>query len=106
MKKFVMFLAIGLGFANVVSADVATENETLARVVQILNSLKPLINEAELQHDEGERIGFDYHGLRADLENVKAGIAHKFDQTLLEPRIIQPIKGDYLIVRNQSKRSV
>lgn len=106
MNKLAVLLSIGLGFVNVAAADVAKENETLARVVQILNSLKPLINEAELQHDEGERIGFDYHGLRADLAKVKAGIAHKFDQTLLEPRIIQPIKGDYLIVRNPHKRSV
>lgn len=104
MNKLGVFLAIGLGLSNAVLADTARENEALARVVQVLNSLKPLINEAELQQDDRERIVFDYKNLRADIEKVKSGISHKFSQTLTEPRVIQPIKGDYIIIKSKPKR--
>lgn len=101
IKIFILLLICLLSISA--RADTALENETLARIVHVLDSLQPLIQEAQAQQESGERVQFDYVALRQDIQRVKTGIQRKFAENRLEPRIIKPIQGDYLIIRSQTK---
>lgn len=85
-------------------ADTDIENEDLARIVRMLNSLTPLINEAEHQSDPNNRVSFNYDELRLDLNKIKQGIQRKWDPNLtLQPRVINSISGDYIVFRNKQR---
>lgn len=101
-KKLIVYGMLCL-FSASAYADTARENETLARIVHVLDSLQPLIQKAEQEQDTGERAQFDYAALRQDITRVKAGIERKFAAYPLEPRVIKPIQGDYLSIRARQK---
>lgn len=97
---FLICISLGL-FSNLVLADTELENEALTRTIHVLDSLKPLINEAERQQDKNTRTQFQYDALRQDLEKIKTGINEKLNPITIEPRVVTPIDGDY--VRFQEK---
>jgi RAQPRD family integrative conjugative element protein len=78
-------------------ADPDLENEDLRCIVNVLNSLTPIIQEARLQQTQDTRIEFQYSALQSDLNKIKAGIEQKLNPVTVEPRIISPVKGDYII---------
>lgn len=77
-------------------ADSELENASLARIVNVLNSLNPLIDEAQRQQDKNTRVQFQYDVLKNDLLKIKAGINAKLKQVSIEPRVVTPLQGDYL----------
>jgi len=83
-------------FINPVYADTDLENEDLARIKQVLNSLTPLINEAEQEQNKSARIQFQYDWLRSDINQIKQGIDQKIKASPLEPRRVTPLYGDYI----------
>jgi RAQPRD family integrative conjugative element protein len=100
MKTFHCLMASAFAFlilsAAPVYADTDLENAALARIVNVLNSVSPLIDEAERQQDKTARVQFQYQALRADINKIKTGIEQKLQTTSIEPRVVLPIQGDYL----------
>ncbi len=69
--------------------------------------MQPLIIAAEKSQPANTRIKFHYtqyrdnhgnvhHGLLEDIQAIKFGITQKLNDTSVEPRVVAPIKGDYL----------
>jgi RAQPRD family integrative conjugative element protein len=96
-------LALGILQAAPLYADTDLENTDLARIVNILNSINPLLDEAERQQDKTARVQFQYQALRADLNQIKIGITQKLQTTSIEPRVVMPIQGDYLKQRGSHR---
>lgn len=85
-------------------ADTEIENEDLVRITRVLNSLTPLINEAEQQSDPNGRVAFNYNELRSDINKIKQGIQKKWDPSLtLEPQVVKPLNGDYIALRSKQR---
>jgi RAQPRD family integrative conjugative element protein len=84
--------ALPLPFA---SADADGEREVLARIDHELQSIEPLIREAESQANPDARIRFQYDWLRQDLSRVRQGIQAHIDAPRTEPRTFPPLRGDY-----------
>ena len=92
----ISIFTVGILMTTSLKADTELENESLARIVQVLDSLTPIIDEAQRQADNNSRIQFQYDALRSDINKIKGGIEQKLNPPALEPRIIAPIQGDYL----------
>ncbi len=85
-------------------ADTELEHTALARVLNVLDSLTPLINEAESQQEQHARLQFHYDWLRDDINQIKQGIEQKLKTPCIEPRIIKPLKGDYLELQSKKNK--
>ena len=77
------------------SADADGERAVLARIDHELQSIEPLIREAESQANPDSRIRFRYDWLRQDLSRVQQGIQAHIDAPRAEPRTFPPLRGDY-----------
>ena len=95
-KGLIALGALSLGMGGICFADTAQENADLALVVRQLQAVYPLIYAAQKQVDPDSRQQFHYDWLRQDLGTIIAGINQKLSPQPIEPRQIQPIKGDYL----------
>ncbi|PLW83338.1 conjugal transfer protein [Kineobactrum sediminis] len=87
-----------LGLAFIVPAalaDTDAERATLARLLNELAQLEPLITSSEAEADPDARIQFQYDWLRQDLARVGAGIQAHLDGPRNEPRSAPPLRGDY-----------
>ncbi len=104
MKLFyyIVFSILMIGSVTItpVHADTESENAALATVVNVLNSLTTIINEAQRQQDKNTRIQFQYDALRTDINKIKNGIGERLQSSTLEPRIILPLNGDYVQLKN------
>ena len=76
-------------------ADTDGERAALARIVQELQSLEPLIVESASQANLDARIRFQYDWLRQDLYRIHLGIQEHIDAPRSEPRTFSPLRGDY-----------
>ncbi len=82
-------------------ADEELENADLSKIVHVLDSLNPLINQAEQQQDKNLRMQFNYAALRSDIDKVKKGIRRKWQSPAIEPRPVTPMQGDYLQLQSK-----
>lgn len=87
--------AIGLVLPSPAEADAEGEREALARLVHELEALRPMIKAAEAQAPSEARVRFQYDWLRADLRRVAQGIQDHIDAPRGEPRLVEPLRGDY-----------
>ena len=76
-------------------ADADAERAMLARLLQELTLLEPLIMRSEAEADPDTRIHFQYDWLRQDLDRVRAGIQAHLDAPRNTPRPVPPLRGDY-----------
>ena len=76
-------------------ADADAERESLARLVQELAALEPLIHTAEAHADLDARIRFQYAWLRQDVARIRLGIEEHINAPLAAPRQFPPVRGDY-----------
>ena len=76
-------------------ADADGEREALARLIHELETLEPLIGEAESQANPDARIRFRYEWLRQDLIRIRQGLQEYIDVPRSEPRAFPPLRGDY-----------
>lgn len=88
LAMLVLWPALGVG-------DTDAEREALVRLVQELDTLAPLIAEAEAQASPDTRIRFRYDWLRQDLDKIRRGITDHLDAPRPEPRSVPPLRGDY-----------
>lgn len=98
--KTVLFVVVccSLLFAMPVDADIESENVTLTQIVQEIDALQILVNEADQQQPHYVRMRFQYAKLRADLQKIRNGIEQQLHQEAIEPRSEDPISGDYVDV--------
>ena len=78
-----------------VFADADAERAVLARLDHELQSIEPLLREAESQANPDARIRFRYDWLRQDLRRVRQGIQAHIEAPRAEPRTFPPLRGDY-----------
>ena len=95
VKTFVAMTLIGVAAASACFADADAERETLARLVNEINALEPLIAEAEAQAPSAVRVKFNYLWLRQDLAKMRSGVEEHLDAPRAEPRSVPPLRGDY-----------
>jgi len=84
--------ALPVSFAT---ADTDGERTALAQLIHELQSIEPLIRQAESQANPDTRIHFRYDWLRQDLSRVRQGIRAHIDAPRSELRIFPPLRGDY-----------
>lgn len=105
IKKVLIIVLVGLSLNAY--ANNAQENTYLIQIVNQLNAIQPLILAAQKEQPANTRIQFHYtkyrdaqgkmhNGLLEDVNAIKQGIIEKINQTPVEPRVVNPIKGDYL----------
>ena len=85
-------VALPISFAN---ADTDGERTALTQFIHELQSIEPLIHQAESQTNPNSRIHFRYDWLRQDLLWVRQGIEAHIDAPRSEPRTFPPLRGDY-----------
>ena len=83
---------------SVAFANNAQMNATLVRISTILSQINPLINLAQKQQDPNARVQFQFDALRSDIGNIQAGIAQAVNHVSIQPRMVEPLLGDYLPV--------
>ncbi|CZI29305.1 TPA: RAQPRD family integrative conjugative element protein [Legionella pneumophila] len=82
-------------------------NETLVRIINQINAIMPLLDEAQTQLTPNTRIqlqieGFedaqDQHhaGVREDLLNIRNGLIDYINQPIIAPRKITPLEMDFV----------
>ena len=76
-------------------ADADGERAALARIDHELQSIEPLLAEADSQANPDTRIRFQYDWLRQDLDRIRRGIQAHIDAPRSEPRTFPPLRGDY-----------
>lgn len=81
------------GDAYLYSAD--EERAALARLMQEIRLLDPLIAEAERVADRDARIQMQYDWLRSDLRKIYNGILDHLEAPRTGPREVPPLRGDY-----------
>jgi len=84
--------ALPASFAN---ADTDGERTALTQINHELQSIEPLIRQAESQADPDNRIHFRYDWLHQDLSLVRQGIEAHIDAPRSEPRTFPVLRGDY-----------
>lgn len=79
-------------------ANTEQMNVTLARISTILSQVNPLINQAQKQESSNARVQFQFNKLRQDIAQIQSGIAQAVNRVSIQPRVVQPLSGDYLPV--------
>ena len=92
----VAILCLFIGLSTLSFADELLANQDLREALNDLEIAKSDVMQAKKQEPINERMEFHYDELIADLNKVESGIQAKFDKTPLEPRVLEPITGDYL----------
>ena len=77
------------------TADADSERAALARITHEIETLEPLIHEAESQSVPDARVRFRYDWLRQDLARIRLGIQEHLDAPRAQPRSFPPLRGDY-----------
>ena len=90
-----LLVAPGLGHAQ--SHDHLTEAEraSLIRLVHLLDSTRPLLDQAEHNQEADTRFPVDYEQLRTDISAMREGLKRHLSRPARSPRKITPISGDY-----------
>lgn len=88
-------------------ADEAQMKETLIKIINQLQAIKPLINEAENEQPKNSIIqihfekfegedGKIHNGLRQDIEGIQKALILATKRQKIEPRKYKPIKHDFI----------
>ena len=107
MKKVILGILLLSLFTTNSFATEAQEKIYLTQMLNQLDAMQPLIIAAEKVQPQNTRIQFHYtkyhdnkghlhNGLLEDIQSIKAGITQKLNAAGIEPRVVAPIKGDYL----------
>ena len=108
MKKGLIISIMCLSLTTInAGASQAQMNETLVKMVNQLEAVKPLINQAKQEQSANPRIkihfdswmsvdGKTHQGLRQDIEAIQASLISAIDRKNSDPKVYQPIKGDFV----------
>lgn len=105
MKRYLALLLLITSFGAV--AHNTELNETLVRIINQINAIMPLLDEAQPEVTPNARIqlhieGFDdakgqhHAGLRDDLLNIRNGLIDYINQPVIAPRKVKPLALDFV----------
>jgi len=105
MKRFIFMMILSCS-SMLTHADDASLNETLVRIINQINAIQPLLDEAKLALDPHQRIQFhveafegpdgkQHPGLRADLLNIRNALIDVINHPVIAPRVIEPLALDF-----------
>lgn len=106
MKRILLSLLI---FACVSGhANNANLNETLVRIINQINAIMPLLDEAQTELNSNARIqlhiesfkdneGHHFSGVREDLLMIRNGLIDYINQPAIAPRKIKPLNNDFVM---------
>jgi len=86
------------------------EKTYLVQIINQLDAIQPVIISAQQAQLANKRIQFHYNryqdnqgkwheGLLEDMHSIKAGVLEYLHQPTIEPRVVIPLKNDYLNVK-------
>lgn len=93
-----LILMTALLIPIVARADQAMANQYLQHAINELQAAKVYVNKAKAQQPANQRVVFHYDWVLADIDSIKGGIRQQFNRPKIQPRVIEPIKGDYITV--------
>ena len=107
MKRLLLLMIILIGFSSTALADQAQMNETLVRLVNQLDAMIPLIEQAQREQPENTRFTFQFekfddsdglthNGLKDDVLAIRQALIDQINQPLSDPDTIPPIKDDFI----------
>jgi len=88
-------------------ASDATLNQTLVRIINQINAVMPLLDEAKSEIEPNARItlhidafegadGNSHAGLRDDLLSIRNALIDYINKPMIEPKTIQPLALDFI----------
>ena len=101
-------LALGLSFLCAIGhASEAELNTTLVRIINQLNAVLPLLNEAEEEIEPNARIhlhinsfigadGTKHPGVRDDLKSIRNVLIDYINKPAIEPKTVKPLAFDFI----------
>lgn len=99
MIKNIMVAILALTAMPLSLADSENENATLQLVINELDAIKPQIVSAKQAADSSARLQFNYAALLSDIKRIQSGIRAKIQHQTIQPRVVTPLKGDYLTLK-------
>lgn len=72
------------------------EDETLLRAIQSISDAQVILKEAKGYQQKNSRENFQYEWVANDLNKVKEGIYQKIRGSYNQPKVIEPVSGDYI----------
>lgn len=105
-KKICVAMSL-MVFANLCSAENVALNETLVRIINQINAILPLLDEANEEIEPNARImlhvnrfvgadGKHHAGVRNDLLAIRNSLVEFINQPVIAPKTIKPLALDYV----------
>lgn len=105
MKRLLLVLMLSLPFASHASEEAL--NQTLVRVINQINAVMPLLDEAQSEIEPNTRIqlhiepfegadGKTHAGLRSDLLAIRNALIDYINKPAIEPKTIKPLSLDFI----------
>ena len=106
MKRFFLLLMVTLTSITAHASDEAL-NQTLVRVINQINAVMPLLDEAKTEVEPNARItlhidifegadGKPHEGLRDDLLSIRNALIDYINKPVIAPKTIQPLALDFI----------
>ncbi len=107
MRKCLVVCWLVLGLMGVAQADNAQMKTTLVKIINQLETIKPLVTQAKREQTANPRVkihfdrwqdgqGHWHNGLRQDIETIQGALVQAVNQQNHEPRVIAPLSGDFV----------
>ena len=105
MKKILPLILLVTSFT--LHANNPNLNETLVRIINQINAIMPLLDEAKSELNPHERIqlqidnfkdaqGQQHAGVREDLLMIRNGLIDYINQPVVAPRKVKPLNNDFV----------
>ncbi|HFL2715773.1 TPA: hypothetical protein ACGWTM_002961 [Legionella pneumophila] len=105
MKRFLLLLSLCVPM--LCNASEVALNQTLVRVINQINAIMPLLDEAQTEIEPNSRIqlhidtfkdasGITHAGLRTDLLSIRNALIEYINKPALEPKTIKPLALDFI----------
>ena len=106
MKRLILLLIISFTSVTTQASDEAL-NQTLVRVINQINAIMPLLDEAQSEIEPNIRIklhietfegadGKSHSGVRKDLLLIRNALIDYINKPPIEPKTIKPLKLDFI----------
>lgn len=105
MKRILLSILVFVSVTG--QANNANLNETLVRIINQINAIMPLLEEAKTEVDPKARIqlhiesfkddkGQHHAGVREDLLMIRNGLIDYINQPVIAPRKMKPLNNDFV----------
>lgn len=116
-KKVWLTGLLTAGFLSSALASPEQERVYLLQLLHQMDAMQSTLRAAQQEQSPADRVQFHYtiyrdiegqkhNGILEDLQLIRAGIEEKLSGNNLQPRMIEPIEGDYLANRQSTATQV